>query len=420
MKKIFTLLTMTLLAIGAQAQTTYDLSGLSTSGFTFNAEDFAAAAAGSDSDGNPYNGAFDYKKKDKNAWSDLAVSGTSIVFQYKNKDEKAGIYKLYDNYVLINGKDSRIVVNDLTEGQIVTLKVASKGGTASKFNVIEGGTADSENPADAGTKETDPANFKEFKFTATASTLTIQETAGGFNIASVTISAGSGSDDPVTPAEPHAATIWDFTTISDADLTALSEDATNWSYDSASNRYGIKGTWAAKVSGAYGADVTLIAGSTELAYAAGLKFARYANDLKDDNIRIDVGKRLGVNAKQLRVTISDLAKDDVIKIRFSSTKEETRGFNVTNADKTTIEASTVDPVEETLTVASDGDVTLVTTNGVYVYALTINAALPEVTGISTINAETATDAVIYNLSGQRVDESYRGVVIKNGKKVVIK
>ncbi|MBR1506095.1 MAG: hypothetical protein IJ614_08315 [Prevotella sp.] len=42
------------------------------------------------------------------------------------------------------------------------------------------------------------------------------------------------------------------------------------------------------------------------------------------------------------------------------------------------------------------------------------------TGISTVKAAQANDAVIYNLAGQKVTESYKGVVIKNGKKVVIK
>ena len=44
------------------------------------------------------------------------------------------------------------------------------------------------------------------------------------------------------------------------------------------------------------------------------------------------------------------------------------------------------------------------------------------TGINGIMVEDAddADAPMYNLSGQRVDKSYKGIVIKNGKKVVIK
>lgn len=41
-------------------------------------------------------------------------------------------------------------------------------------------------------------------------------------------------------------------------------------------------------------------------------------------------------------------------------------------------------------------------------------------GVSNIQAETDKNAPSYNLAGQRVDENYKGVVIKNGKKVVKK
>ena len=58
-----------------------------------------------------------------------------------------------------------------------------------------------------------------------------------------------------------------------------------------------------------------------------------------------------------------------------------------------------------------------TSGGMRVYAISINQ---EPTGIQAVKAgETATGAS-YNLAGQQVDESYKGVVIKNGKKVVIK
>lgn len=40
------------------------------------------------------------------------------------------------------------------------------------------------------------------------------------------------------------------------------------------------------------------------------------------------------------------------------------------------------------------------------------------TGISTAKKEISTDGAIYNLNGQRVDADYKGIVIKNGKKVI--
>ena len=42
------------------------------------------------------------------------------------------------------------------------------------------------------------------------------------------------------------------------------------------------------------------------------------------------------------------------------------------------------------------------------------------TGIKTVKAGATENGAIYNLAGQKVDENYKGVVIQNGKKVVVK
>jgi hypothetical protein len=42
------------------------------------------------------------------------------------------------------------------------------------------------------------------------------------------------------------------------------------------------------------------------------------------------------------------------------------------------------------------------------------------TGINTVKTVRIADGAIYNLAGQKVSESYKGVVIKNGRKYVQK
>lgn len=42
------------------------------------------------------------------------------------------------------------------------------------------------------------------------------------------------------------------------------------------------------------------------------------------------------------------------------------------------------------------------------------------TGISSIEAENANSNKMYNLAGQRVDKNYKGIVIKDGKKFIVK
>lgn len=44
----------------------------------------------------------------------------------------------------------------------------------------------------------------------------------------------------------------------------------------------------------------------------------------------------------------------------------------------------------------------------------------EATGINGVNAEAAVDGAIYNLAGQKVSAAYKGIVIKNGKKYLMK
>jgi len=46
--------------------------------------------------------------------------------------------------------------------------------------------------------------------------------------------------------------------------------------------------------------------------------------------------------------------------------------------------------------------------------------MPGVTGINTIKANTDVNAPVYNLAGQQVEKSYKGLVIKNGKKIINK
>ena len=43
-----------------------------------------------------------------------------------------------------------------------------------------------------------------------------------------------------------------------------------------------------------------------------------------------------------------------------------------------------------------------------------------VTGINNAISEKAADGKMYNLNGQRVSNNYKGVVVVNGKKVLVK
>ena len=73
-------------------------------------------------------------------------------------------------------------------------------------------------------------------------------------------------------------------------------------------------------------------------------------------------------------------------------------------------------VPETLTAASD--IQIVNTNGCHLYYITVTE--PGTGGVANIAVAESEDAPIYNLQGVQVDENYKGVVIKNGKKFINK
>ena len=50
----------------------------------------------------------------------------------------------------------------------------------------------------------------------------------------------------------------------------------------------------------------------------------------------------------------------------------------------------------------------------------VEVTVSPATNISNIKADTNADSPLYNLAGQRVSKSYKGVVIKNGQKVLVK
>ncbi|MBQ7413914.1 MAG: hypothetical protein IJV09_00580, partial [Prevotella sp.] len=237
---------------------------------------------------------------------------------------------------------------------------------------------------------------------------------------------------------------WNFeTAVSAADKASLEAEGSTWKApaityvkDADGNptteisyvRYELNAEISAKVKDALGEFVALKGNNgTELEWTKGLTFTRYSNALKAGNIRLDAYSRLGLNGSGIAMKISGLKKDDIIKIKFASTNEEARGFDLTNAATNDADAkaqilSGTDKaaVEFELKVAADGDVILQTTNGVYIYAIAVNGELP--TGIQNIKAATKTieNNVIYNLAGQKVNENYKGIVIRNGKKYIQK
>ena len=69
------------------------------------------------------------------------------------------------------------------------------------------------------------------------------------------------------------------------------------------------------------------------------------------------------------------------------------------------------------TIDKDCDVIVYNTNGCHIYKIEITAGT---TAIKALKTAKIGDGYIFNLAGQRVDANYKGVVIKDGQKLIQK
>jgi hypothetical protein len=80
-----------------------------------------------------------------------------------------------------------------------------------------------------------------------------------------------------------------------------------------------------------------------------------------------------------------------------------------------------DPVEETYTLTADADVLYLGRNGnTGTIVTTLKVVRGGATVIDAVKAAQVTDGVVFNLAGQKVGNDFKGIVIKDGKKMLQK
>jgi predicted RNA-binding protein len=228
------------------------------------------------------------------------------------------------------------------------------------------------------------------------------------------ISEGGGGD---TPADPTAPTTWDFTqALSDNDAANLAADKTTWTFDESNNYWKNVAVLADQ-----NVFTDLTAGNAVLDVTKGLTFARDNSEgLAADKVRIKSKNYVAVNGGKISISLGTLVKDDVVKIRFKGAGVSERSLTVSNTEVVSGSLATEDQDEHEveLKVLKNNVVTITTSNGFQFMAITVNAELP--TGVNGVKAEGAKAKVggTVNLDGQQVGADYKGVVIKDGKKVM--
>ncbi len=161
---------------------------------------------------------------------------------------------------------------------------------------------------------------------------------------------------------------WDFQEegIGETDLTNLNADAANWEHESASSNDRYKNTAANIPNG-----TALTANGQELNFTKGLLFKINAAD----RIRLDnKNSRLALNGTGIEVTIKDAkAGYKLTVVCETSSKGTARGLNVTNVTPVSGSFNSTAAGGQTNvgTVTADGDITLTTTGGMYVYRISL-------------------------------------------------
>lgn len=394
MKKIFTLISMALMAFGLNAETLIDFSLDQSKGITVGGTTTIATV--------------------KIHTNSLSVSGIKLANGYSNDDGLTGNnakltveggFKAGDVITIAgafnNSDDSKLSAVDIFT---VADGAANVLFTTQKF--INGRLVDDDPVEETYTLEADADEIYLGRNGNTATFIT-------------TLKVVRGGE---TVLDPTAPTTWNFAEgLSDADKAALDADAETWTLTDGyySN---------AVVLAERNVFVPLKANGSELEYTKGLSFTR------DNSEGLGVGRvrlyaenpSLYLNGSANSIKIPALIKGDVVKVRVKGGGTSERSLGVSNVDNGTV-ASVVEgegdeakaiSVDAEMTVQANGDVVLSPSNGFYFYAITVNADLPEATGIKGVKTVEQTNSVIYNLAGQKVSKNFKGIMIQNGKKVM--
>ena len=163
---------------------------------------------------------------------------------------------------------------------------------------------------------------------------------------------------------------WDFTSLSEADNTLLSNDGTNWSYNSSGKRYERSTTPTGP----------LTAGDEELAYTLGLNFtSSVSTDYRIYVYSQTYGSQgnkcyLILNTATATLSIPSLKQNNTVNITFRSNSSGERGISASNATLTSgseTSASSSTNVTATYNVTADGDVTITPTAGIRIYSISV-------------------------------------------------
>ena len=144
----------------------------------------------------------------------------------------------------------------------------------------------------------------------------------------------------------------------------------------------------------------------------------------------DEGQRvLRLNAKGIAIVIPNCKKGQTITVHYKSTSKAAKNYLQAEANVEVLQGFTTPDdgalIQECIgKVKADGDVVFTTTNGLFLFDIILKDATgkPIPAGITNhkLQQKKAQVSMTYNLQGQRVGKSFKGIVIQNGKKIIQK
>ena len=396
MKKIFTIISLFVLALGAQAQTVVSLGGLTNADFTFDATYYETSSKTIGEETYP---SFTYKGGSQ--YSALELTGKNVKFNYKNSGKKADFFILTGSYVTVGGKGAQVIVTNVKKGNKIAFKVAAKADASVPSFAVQNAIWES---GDASTL-TVANEFIDLVYVVTADgDVTLSESNKGFNIESVTVDDGTG---PVVIPDGTYCISFDGQTAANKleypegftlQITGNLEKTIGKGSNLVINE---KTYQSMKVSNGAENTLTLPEGKV----ASGIKFYSYVNS-EPNNEKVSYWKEIaGVTFESVDLaggafaSFLDLENPDVREYEFNGKANK---ITFTN---TGIQCCYV--IEVTIETGEPTEVTEVKVKG-------------GSTGVNSVKAAGAKAKVAgtVNLAGQQVGADYKGVVIKDGKKVM--
>ena len=209
-----------------------------------------------------------------------------------------------------------------------------------------------------------------------------------------------------------ADTTWDFTSLSETDSLNIVADinagSSSWGRDAS--------TWRYYYSGALTSEA-LKANSTELAYTSGLLFT-CTTATSSGKLRINVtSSRFELNGTGVVVTIPNLTAGQTVTVSCkTANSDNARGLYQTNLTSTSnFDTQSNDAMTCTGTVASDGSVTLTTTDGgMYLYYIKVTDASSSDSG-TTDDSDSTDDTTVttYNTDSESTDYNQAVLTLMN-------